>query len=230
MNREIFHNKVFNEIWLEYKQPELEEAMNRIETRILSNNIDLKNKKCIDLGCGIGRFSFVMSKLGASKVIGIDQSENNISYAKMINMPNTEFHVGNIYNIQYPDNSFDFAVTNGVLHHVDIKKAVKEIYRILKPNGKLWIYIDTDYPTIRRFIKFIFQLIPYRLTLNFLKLIKTQPNKIMHYMDICYAYYYKYPKEMVYKVLDEVGFGKLTHLKKTKYDLKKQFRVIVTKL
>jgi predicted SAM-dependent methyltransferase len=41
----------------------------------------------------------------------------------------------NIENSALPSESFDFLVANHVLEHVDDNKALKEIWRILRPNG-----------------------------------------------------------------------------------------------
>lgn len=59
-------------------------------------------------------------------------------------------HMTDITDIQYRDNMFDYVISNHVLEHiVDEKKAVSEIKRVLKTNGK-WIFsfpICMDMPT-----------------------------------------------------------------------------------
>ena len=50
-----------------------------------------------------------------------------------------------IMDIEFPDNSFDFAVTRLVLEHLpDPIGAIKEVYRVLKPGGKA-VFIDNDF-------------------------------------------------------------------------------------
>lgn len=59
-------------------------------------------------------------------------------------------HATDITDIQYKDNVFDYVISNHIMEHVaDEKKAVSEIKRVLKPNGK-WIFsfpICTDMKT-----------------------------------------------------------------------------------
>ena len=51
-----------------------------------------------------------------------------------------EFKLASIYKIPYPKNSFDMVVCNLVTSHLkDLNKAIKEMCRIIKPNGFLII-------------------------------------------------------------------------------------------
>jgi len=55
--------------------------------------------------------------------------------------------IGDIHNIPLLDNSVDAVICHSVLEHVNNPiKAVAEIYRILKPNGKVFVHIPSIYP------------------------------------------------------------------------------------
>lgn len=55
--------------------------------------------------------------------------------------------LGDIHNIPLPDASFDAVMCKAVLEHVyDPKKAVDEIYRILRPDGIVFLYVPFLYP------------------------------------------------------------------------------------
>ncbi len=101
--------------------------------------IDLKEgARILDAGCGIGVFTRYYSKKGFD-VHAIDITDTAVEitrkslealglYASVVQ--------GNIEAIPYPDNFFDFVVSNGVVHHTpDTEQAVREIFRILKPKG-----------------------------------------------------------------------------------------------
>jgi ubiquinone/menaquinone biosynthesis C-methylase UbiE len=55
--------------------------------------------------------------------------------------------IGDIHDIPLKDNSMDAVICSSVLEHVENPAlAIKEIYRILKPNGKLFVYVPSIYP------------------------------------------------------------------------------------
>ena len=65
---------------------------------------------------------------------GIDLCRKRIDYLKL----EGDFQVADAQNIPFPDDTFDCVCSMGVLHHVpDTQKALDEIYRVLKPGGRL---------------------------------------------------------------------------------------------
>lgn len=53
---------------------------------------------------------------------------------------------GDFHDIQFADSSFDFAFCNAIDHVFELEKFVKEVKRILKPNGELILEICTKKP------------------------------------------------------------------------------------
>ncbi len=101
---------------------------------------DFKGKKVLDVGCGNGYVLSHYKKEGAS-VYGIDVTEAAIKLSKKrfeINKQNGNFSIQNAEMLKFEDNYFDCVCSMGVLHHVpDTKKAISEIYRVLKPGGRV---------------------------------------------------------------------------------------------
>lgn len=97
-------------------------------------------KKILDLGCGKGDFSIILSKLGA-RVIGLDIGSDLIELAKelaKINNEDCQFIVGDVCQLPFHNKEFDFVVGNGILHHLPeagVKDALKETHRVLKNGG-----------------------------------------------------------------------------------------------
>jgi len=98
----------------------------------------------VDLGCGSGMDVFLASpKVGASgKVYGIDMTPEMLANARASaekrNITNVEFVQGDIEELPFPSNSVDLVISNCVINLVpDKQKAFNEIYRILKPGGRL---------------------------------------------------------------------------------------------
>jgi ubiquinone/menaquinone biosynthesis C-methylase UbiE len=48
------------------------------------------------------------------------------------------FFLENAYELSFTDNSFDSIVGSSVLHHLEIEKAVSEMFRVLKPGGNIF--------------------------------------------------------------------------------------------
>lgn len=108
-------------------------------------NIDpFYQKSILDSGCGPGRYVDAVSKFNPKKIIGLDSGEEIIKKNKK-NFQNDiiSFIHGNSINLPFKDNEFDFVLSAGVLHHVDmpIEKTLPEHSRILKDNGLFFIFL-----------------------------------------------------------------------------------------
>jgi ubiquinone/menaquinone biosynthesis C-methylase UbiE len=96
--------------------------------------------KVLDLSCGDGQF-LEMIHLNYPELIlcGIDISEKEIKKATK-NYEWGEFSSREIDSIPYDNNSFDVIFCNMALHHYrNPQTAIKEMYRLLKPNGSIYI-------------------------------------------------------------------------------------------
>lgn len=98
-----------------------------------------KSQRLLDLGCGKGENSAIFAKLGYD-VSAFDLSPNNITAAKRLAekyglTANTHFSEGVAEKLDYADDYFDIIVGQDILHHVDIKQALTECFRVLKKDG-----------------------------------------------------------------------------------------------
>ncbi|HIH23864.1 TPA: class I SAM-dependent methyltransferase [Candidatus Woesearchaeota archaeon] len=102
-----------------------------------------KATRVLDLGCGSGRNLFFLDKLGFD-VAGIDIAPAGIKTIKD-RIKGVDAKVGDIYTrLPYPDASFDAVISVQVLQHntaPNIKRAIAEIRRILKPGGILFLTV-----------------------------------------------------------------------------------------
>ena len=109
--------------------------------------------KILDLGCGAGRHVFFMANENIVPY-GIDFSDGGVQYTKETLR---DFHmeqyidniqVGSLTKLPYRDNFFEGIICYGVLYYLDIeaiKKAVSEMFRVLKPGGKIFLVVrSTD--------------------------------------------------------------------------------------
>ena len=100
-----------------------------------------KGKRVLDYCCGNGNFTIWLAEAGA-EAYGIDISPVSIENAtkeaghRRVS-DKAKFLVMDAEATEFPDNYFDFAVVNGVLHHLELEKAYRELARILKPEGEI---------------------------------------------------------------------------------------------
>ena len=93
------------------------------------------HRRILEIGCGTGLFTQEICKTD-NEITAIDISTDLIKLAQArVRNKNVIFRVENAYNTGFTDNCFDYVVGSSCLHHLDLSRALKEIYRLLKPGG-----------------------------------------------------------------------------------------------
>jgi ubiquinone/menaquinone biosynthesis C-methylase UbiE len=99
-----------------------------------------KISKILDLGCGTGRFTGVLSAAFKTRMTGIDPSESMVARARSKNLTDVEWKIGSAEKIPAEDGKFDMVFMSNVYHHLDDPdRAFKEIKRVLNKSGFLVI-------------------------------------------------------------------------------------------
>jgi arsenite methyltransferase len=106
-------------------------------------------ERIVDIGCGPGLLAFELSPaVGCSgAIVGIDSSSAMIRLAneRCCELQNVEFAAGDAVNLQIEDASVDAVCCTQVLLYVaDIETAIAEMFRILKPGGRVFV-LETDW-------------------------------------------------------------------------------------
>lgn len=102
----------------------------------------VNDKVVLDLGCGVGFGTYLLSVKGKSKeVIGIDISKEAIDWATShYRRPKISFLSTDASRLTFRNNTFDVVCAFEIIEHVeDYTLLLKEIYRVLKPKGTLII-------------------------------------------------------------------------------------------
>jgi SAM-dependent methyltransferase len=109
---------------------------------IVPANLLNKSAQVLDVGCGTGRWSYYVADK-VNFIECIDPSKAVLAAANLLkSKSNIRITQASVDNIPFPDNSFDFVFSLGVLHHVpDTKEAVKKCVQKVKRNGHILLYL-----------------------------------------------------------------------------------------
>lgn len=104
--------------------------------------IDFCNKqRVLDAGCGFGQWSIALAK-NNYEVVGVDVGSERLMVAEDIaksnNIKNLDFRYAQITDLPFSDKSFDAVFCYGVIFIPDVQKALRELYRVLQPKGRLY--------------------------------------------------------------------------------------------
>lgn len=112
-------------------------AKRRFVKLFIRQYIKKTNIKILDVGCGTGKNMEELSSLG--EVWGVDISDEALLFCKRRNLTNVK--KGEAEVLPFDSDIFDTICILDVLEHVDDGKAINEIRRVLKPNGRVIITV-----------------------------------------------------------------------------------------
>ncbi|MCX6995975.1 MAG: class I SAM-dependent methyltransferase [Kiritimatiellaeota bacterium] len=184
--------ELFGDLWHRYDDRLFEASVQLFYDRFRANGFDLgslRGQRCIDVGCGGGRLSIAMARLGAAEVIGCDISEEGLRDARRraTGLTNVRFERASTLELPYPDASFDFVLCNGVLHHTpDPLRGFGEITRVLKRGGRCFVLLygkgGLRWPTVMK-IRPHAQAMGYALVDEAIRLAALPANKQRTFLD-----------------------------------------------
>ena len=175
--------KVWNAIapeWYEFKNHAGEENIKFIKSQ---------KGKILDLGCGAGR-NFTKTK---AEIYALDFSPEMIKYAKkkakQLKIKNIQFFVADAKKLPFEENFFDSALCTALLHCIPTKtarkKAIKELYRVLKPKSKALIGV---------------------WNVNSKRFKGKRKERLIGWQEIGKRYYYLYDENEIQNQFKEAGF------------------------
>jgi len=131
-----------------------------------------KKKRVLDAGCGsTGKLIIAFSKMGCTDIhgieIGTDFIATTLESLRNYNVPltNVKLQSGNLLNLPYENNHFDFVACHGVLQHLqnlqEVQKAFSELTRVVRGGGYLYtsvglvggLFDDAIIPSVRNYYK-----------------------------------------------------------------------------
>lgn len=152
---ERVHN-VFEKIYNQYDSMNsiISFQQHRLWRKDVMRRMNVRRGDCVlDLCCGTGDWTMTLADAVGKdgKVIGLDFSENMLSVGikkKLARrVKQVEFQHGNAMELPYENDSFDFVTIGFGLRNVpDYRQVLKEMYRVVKPGGKV-VCLETSQPT-----------------------------------------------------------------------------------
>lgn len=105
-----------------------------------------RDRRLLEIGCGIGIDTLRLARLGFAEVVGIDLTEVAVELAAeraaREGLQDVRFEVGNAEALPFEDGAFDLVYSFGVLHHTPgIEGAVAEVHRVLAPGGTAYVML-----------------------------------------------------------------------------------------
>ncbi len=170
MSKEVLKNLdshfAFGENWASYSkligEPQIEHAKEGLLKLISAE--DFKGRSFLDIGCGSGLHALAASRLGVSRIVGVDIDPNSTATARKILAERNPSAPWQIENISVFDltpehfDTFDIVYSWGVLHHTgDLWQAVSKAAALVAPNGLLVVafyretYLDPFWKLEKRF-------------------------------------------------------------------------------
>jgi 2-polyprenyl-3-methyl-5-hydroxy-6-metoxy-1,4-benzoquinol methylase len=170
----------FGEEWQKFNSFDAEEIQKIGDEYfdIVDDKMMNKETVALDLGCGSGRWSAYLSgKVG--KVEAIDPSASVYSAAQFLeSYKNIRVTQASVDNIPFSNNTFDFLLCLGVLHHIpNAQKALNSAVEKIKPNGMALLYFYYNFENRGALFKFIF-----KLSDSLRKLISGLPNGLKKFI------------------------------------------------
>jgi ubiquinone/menaquinone biosynthesis C-methylase UbiE len=124
---------------------------------IIDENIIHKDTYMIDIGCGSGRWSeYFLDKVGF--IEAVDPSDSIFAADELFaGAANIRLTRASVETMPWPDETFDFGISVGVLHHIpDTAKALMDCVKKIKKGGYFYVYLYYKLDNRGAFFKSLF--------------------------------------------------------------------------
>jgi len=178
---------------------------------------DLAGKLVLDVGCGMGRFAEVATRWGAH-VVGVDLSLAAEVAAKNLSSRHAAIFQADVFQLPFAPESFDYIYSIGVLHHTpDCERAFKALPALLKPGGRIAIWLYSGYNKW------------YKMSDVYRKLTRRMPPQLLH--KLCWGVVPLYGIHQALKKIPLVGrpaSGALAYMVPMAFHPDRRWRILDT--
>lgn len=94
--------------------------------------------RVLEIGCGTGLFSRKVHDLAGAKIVATDVSDDLLQIARRETVSkDITYKNEDAMKMSFAEGEFDVVFGSSILHHLDFRPALAEIYRVLKPSGRI---------------------------------------------------------------------------------------------
>lgn len=234
---ETYVADLYSRCWAKYDDAAFDRTIDMFAERFRLNDVplDLSGLQCLDAGCGSGRYTMAMAKAGARHAHGVDLSARAAREAaaraeRMGYGSRVSFEQGSVIDLPAAwSERFDFVCSNGVVHHTpDPVKGLREIHRVLKPGGRVFIMVYGKgglFWALTDFCRDVLAPVPLDVADAWLEMRGTPVGKIFFCLDHWYTQYQeRVTREEFEARLREAGFAAIEYLPRAlAYDASERF-------
>ena len=128
----------------EYYEAFWSQQLSAVQQRLLALSALSAGERVIDIACGTGLVTrWAADRVGPSGVVvGTDLSQTMVDLASRRAPPNARFVRMDAEHLDFPDASFDAALSSlGLMYVPDTERAITEMARVLAPGGRVLIAV-----------------------------------------------------------------------------------------
>jgi ubiquinone/menaquinone biosynthesis C-methylase UbiE len=115
-----------------------------------------KDKKVLEIGSTAWRGWLENNSILPSSLtcINISEVELQVGIDSAVSSKNSpDFILMDAHDLQFEDGTFDFVFGDAILHHLNMVPALDEIFRVLKPNGKILFVEPLDINPVGKLVR-----------------------------------------------------------------------------
>lgn len=197
----------FGEEWLKFSDFTDKQIRESAEEYfdIINAQMITKNSYVLDIGCGTGRWSkYLSSKAGF--IEAVDPSNAIFAASKLLGkIKNVRLSKASIETLPFPDDTFDFAMSIGVLHHIpDTQQAMIDCVKKVKRGGYFYIYLYYNLDKKGHFFKALFKVVDLIRSI-----VSRFPGKLKKLTCDIFAVVFYMPLILLVRFLIFIGYTKL---------------------
>lgn len=94
--------------------------------------------RILEIGCGPGKTTVELRRrLPGASLVAVDMDEGLLANARQA-VSGVEFRAEDATRLPFPDGAFDAVFEFNAFHHLDYRKALREVARVLRPGGAFY--------------------------------------------------------------------------------------------